>query len=166
MSPKLERINLPGHITILVSGDYVKLEIEDGLSGCRLIDMTIDPVDFCKLLGRQAHVPCNMIVSDPSIIGKYEAILNIEFPLGEQVGYETDTKMASVAVKVLPEVTEDGWYPTTYFGSQRSFFYKYVDGESVKFARTHLTKWVELEEAIELSRLENCRVPSLGKMVV
>jgi len=156
---------LNGNITILVSGDYVELEINEDNSGCRFVTMRIDPVDFCKLLGRQAHVPCTFEVPDLSIIGMYEVMTDIEFPIPVDSSYQPKRKeIATETVKKLPRVVEDGWHPSTYFGSKGSFFSKEVDGKTVYYARTNMSKWVDLETAKKFNEMEGYNVHALNRV--
>jgi hypothetical protein len=156
---------LNGTITLLVSGDDVRLEINDDNSGCRFVNMRIDPVDFCKLLGRQAGVHCTFEVPDLSLIGQYEVITNIEFPIPTTSSRDSNrTNIATETVLKLPEVVEDGWHPSMYFSSQGSFFTKKVDGEEVHYARTTLSKWVDLETAKKFNEMEGYNVHGLNKI--
>ena len=160
----INRIELEGHITLLVSGDRISLRIEDKNAGIRLVDMELTPDDFCKLLGRRACIPCKMLVADPRLIGKYEVMRNIELPMGKDASYGTKRlDIAMTALKKLPEVVKDGWHPSTYFGSQDSFFSKEIDGKRGYYARTHLTKWVSREEAEEFKAREGYNVPALNE---
>jgi len=123
-------------VTILCSGDKVKIQVTDGESRCQFLDLEMDAAEFTAALGRHAARPAKGVVCGLDKVGLIQENKSWEFeitPVGSF--YHGRQEIARKAAKLsCPE----GWTPDLAFSSQDSFFRK---GEE-EWARTTIRRWV------------------------
>ena len=124
-----------GKITILFRQDGLKIEVEDGGSSVRFVDITLTQEQLCRALSREACVPCDITLSGLDKIGKTLQHRKFVFELPPDTNYSNKKEKAQEQIKLkCPE----GWEPDIYFNSQDSFFTK----DDKEYARTTIRQWV------------------------
>lgn len=130
-------------ITILFDDNGLNIEVEDRISGQMFLKIRLNQKQTCQALSRLAYTHCQKAeVFYLERIGKKMEMADLQFqmpPGSAEYGDGRKEAAAKEALRVAPK----GWTPSTYFGSQDSYFYK--DGEL--WARTTIRRWVENKEA-------------------
>lgn len=132
-------IKFDGKIDLLVGEDGLHIAIYDDTSGITVFEGKVDPIVFCKALGRLSHAPMKeAILFNHNNIGKKLMVDDLIFEMPTD---DYDTRK-TVAFKTAKEMCPEGWEVKNYFGSQNSFFHK--DGKL--HARATIIKYVEVKK--------------------
>lgn len=120
-------------VTILAGEDKVTIEIRDREAATTFLKVTLTPVQFCQVLSRLSNTDCKAEVFGLDRIGKKMEHKEFEFEMPDAKWEERSEVAAETALRLCP----DGWIPSSYFGSQDSFFKR--DGKNM--ARTTIRRW-------------------------
>lgn len=129
-------------ITLLFNEDGLHIEVEDDKAVIRFLDIHMTPEQTCKVLSRHANVEVESCeVNGLDHVGMKREQKEWIFQMPPGIDFMNRKETATfIAINQCPE----GWTPSTYFGSQASFFHK----DGAMFARTHIYRWVLKEEKI------------------
>lgn len=125
-------------VTILFSEDGLTIELDDSDAVVRLARIILNQKQTCQALSRLGYTPCEVEVWSLDKVGKKRLTEPFTFPMPDCSYKESKDVASREAVRLCPE----GWEPSTYFGSQDSFFKR--DNET--WARTVIHKWVDKED--------------------
>ena len=130
-------MKLKGKISMYVSGEHTRIEIEDANGHIRFLEIVLTPEQFSRALGREAYVDCELEVRGLEKVGKQHEHKTFEFELPEGMSqYSRDDKELQ---KIAQSKLSDGWIADSYFSSQNTFFE--VDGK--EWARCSIRRWVD-----------------------
>lgn len=132
-------MKIDAKLTLLVSGDVVRLEIHDDAASICFLEAEIDPVAFMSALGRLSGVPFTAEVRGLDCVGKKLEMDTLEFEMPGDSDYSDQRK--AIAKKLATEKCPEGWKASDYFGSQNSF--RSVGGKTI--AKTTIRRWVAKE---------------------
>ena len=131
-------MNISVNVSIIGSGDKVRIEIKDSLSRCRMIKIELTHEKFCKMILRSmAEEPCEAEIGDLSKVGKRIVSKMLEFELPPLYGKSRKQVAAETAKSICP----DGWDVKDSFTSQGSFF---SEGGK-EMARCRICRYEEVE---------------------
>ena len=119
-------------ITILVGEEGTTITLLDGDSNTSFAEVTLTPVQLSQALSRLAHTKCEIEVHNLERVGRTMEHQEFEFEL------PPNNNRREAAKKIVLALCPKGWTPSTYFGSQNSFFYR----DDKTFARTTIRRWV------------------------
>lgn len=128
-------------ISILMDESGARIEITDSPSGITFLCARVTPENFTAAMGRLLNVDCTADVYSLDRIGFQHEHKPFVFKLPNEGPVAWDQR-AAVAHAAAKEACPAGWEPTSYFGSQDSFFTK--DGED--WARCKIERWAPVEE--------------------
>lgn len=117
-------------------GDHRKkiaIEIKDVDANIEFLELEIGLEEFAKALTGLAGAECEMQFRWLENVGKRVEIDTFEFECKRD---------KQEAIRKVKKLCPKEWRPSTYFGSQNSFFKK--DGKD--FARTTIRRWVEKDK--------------------
>ena len=123
-------INLKMHMGIHPEG--IRITIQDKASLIQIMRIVINKDDAMRLLSNYGDVNAIAEVSGLRYVGKKKVTKDFSFELPENVDNSTED-IAKYAESICPE----GWFISTYFGSQTSRTYR--DGKVIM--RTHLFRY-------------------------
>ena len=115
--------------------ELITIQVRDDLSRTRFADIEIGLADFVKALTGLAEVPIVMQVRGLDNVGKIKETKSLVFQV-----HDADQ---AAAEKLAAEFCDEGWLPSLYFNSQKSFTHDRVDGQAVIHARTQQYRYVE-----------------------
>lgn len=118
--------------------ELIVVQIRDGDSGERFLDVEIGYNDYAKLITGQSEIPCDLKVRNLDHVGKVRETDTIEFPFSSVYCDNRDEKAIEEAKKYTP----DGWICDNYFGSQTSFFSK----DDTGYAKATIRRWIVKEQ--------------------
>lgn len=131
-------MKLDANISILVSEDGVRIEIEDDLSNETIANIELSSDVFCAALGRLSYNRCELEMGDKDKFGKKMINKKFEFKLPTSNFHNRE----SIAKEEIKKVCPIGWEFNNYFSSQGSFFKK---GDE-SWARCTIRQWVEVNK--------------------
>lgn len=104
---------LEGKITISrissnIAGDYMQIKIEDKLSGCRVISVEVNTVEFMNALTNFAYRPCKLQLYENYPIGKTREVKKEVIVLDEGWISE-DNEKKIIAEEAARPFEIDGW---------------------------------------------------------
>lgn len=99
--------SLLGQITITRSrGDVIHIYVEDCTSGCRVIEVTVEPADFARAITGMGFIPCVIEQFNASSkVGRKKEIKTENIRPPEYKVGQTDADFA----KILAPFEADGW---------------------------------------------------------
>lgn len=137
-------MKLKTRMTLLVSEEGVRMEIQDELSGEIFFRADIPSGAFCSMLGRLACVGVDAEIRGLDRVGMKMEIdkFVFEMPSGDLA------ERKQTAIQLVQKLCPEGWTPDLYFGSQNSFF---RDGDK-PMAQATIRRWVPATPASEDGR--------------
>ena len=133
---KIEAALTISKVTCPHGDNYITIRIKDAKSLIEFVELEIKLQDFAEAITGLGYVPCSAEVHNLENVGKTYEHDQIEFPLTKiNSGKERLKEALKDAEKHCPE----GWTCSSYFGSQRSFFYR----ESKPWAQCSIYRWVD-----------------------
>ena len=105
---------LKGRITIsryasTADEGSIHIIVEDKLSGCRTIDVTISMLDYAKLITGQGYIDCDFDFIDSGFIGMTRESKHILLSRPADSIYDRGEEIRYYEENVLPEHEIDGW---------------------------------------------------------
>lgn len=114
----------------------ISIAVKDTDARIEFLELEINLDKFAECLTGMADVECEMEFRGLENVGKKIETMPLEFEVEERCyGDERKQNAINLARNAAPK----GWSPSTYFGSQSSFFQR--NGKS--YARTSASRWVE-----------------------
>lgn len=116
--------------------EVIQISISDDDAVVKFLTVEIGLEDFTKALTGQSRMPVEFEINALDCVGKKRETKCIEFKISDKSMYKGRSELA---IKEAKKHTPDGWIADEYYGSQRSFFYKF---EHEQWARTTIYRWV------------------------